>query len=213
MSSGGGNERAETNENKGPRKHPLPLDVRVRAQPEGPPSTRPHGREKKRRACTKGSAVTAAPPPGCAATKQRRAAIAAGAVCLARCERASRGSTSDTQISVLLLDFSMSGSASCFWALAGSDGRTSRKWLAKAVGCLESCAHNELPLEFTCAPLSFVSSSKYLLTSLVCAGVVGGLSPSGTRERRCAPPTRVRWRRRTPSCSSSTTCSPAHART
>ena len=143
--SGGGNKRTETHENKGPRRHPHLPDVPVRAQPEGPPSTRPHGREKKRRACTKGSAVTIAPPPGCSATKQRRAAIAAGAVCLARCERASRAapgfrhpdlSSASGLFNIRLCQLFL-GSRQ---ALADSDGRTSRKRLANAVGCLELCA-------------------------------------------------------------------------
>ena len=143
--SGGGNKRTETHENKGPRRHPHLPDVPVRAQPEGPPSTRPHGREKKGRACTEGSVVATAPPPGCAATKQRRAAIAAGAVCPARCERASRAapgfrhpdlSSASGLFNIRLCQLFL-GSRQ---ALADSDGRTSRKRLANAVGCLELCA-------------------------------------------------------------------------
>ena len=80
----------------------------------------PRAREENR-ACTKGSAVTTAPQPGCSATKHRRAAIAAGAVCVARCERGSRGdwpSTPGTQISVLLLDYNIRPCATVVWALA-----------------------------------------------------------------------------------------------
>ena len=178
MRSGGGNERAETNENKGPRRHPLPLDVRVRAQPEGPPSTRPHGREKNGRACTDASLVATAPPPGCAATKQRRAAIAAGAVCLARCERASRAapgfrhpdlSSASGLFNIRLCQLFL-GSRSR-QALADSDGRTSRKRLAKAAGCLE--------MHTTSFRLNFKP-------------IVGGLSPSRTRERRRSAPRHAR---------------------
>eukprot|EP00964_Phaeocystis_antarctica_P028688 scaffold16194_cov66-Phaeocystis_antarctica.AAC.2 len=56
------------------------------------------------------------PQPGCSA-KHLRAAIAANAVCLARCERASRGgaSTSGTQLSrrELCQLFGLAGSAGC----------------------------------------------------------------------------------------------------
>ena len=110
--SGGGNGRTESNENKAPRRHPHLFGVRVKAQPEGPPPTRPHGREKKTARAPRAarSPLHHSQDALLRSTVERRSPRAL-CVCVARCERGSRGdwpSTPGTQISVLLLDCNIS---------------------------------------------------------------------------------------------------------